>query len=82
MRGYNLKLATAVLDASNPKHVKYPSNQALTAITVRELSRKEKLEFNKLQKRLRREVGNAIIADTEISAGMHGNPYSKILNLM
>jgi tRNA 2-thiocytidine biosynthesis protein TtcA len=27
---------------------------------VRELSRRERLEFNKLQKRLRRNVGNAI----------------------
>ena len=69
MRGYNLKLATAVLDASNPKHVKYPSNQALTAITVRELSRKEKLEFNKLQKRLRRNAGKAIADYTMIEQG-------------
>ena len=29
-------------------------------MTVRELSRKDKLEFNKLQKRLRRNVGKAI----------------------
>jgi tRNA 2-thiocytidine biosynthesis protein TtcA len=49
-----------VLDASSHKHVKYTANQVLTAITVRELSRKEKLEFNKLQKRLRRNAGKAI----------------------
>ena len=29
---------------------------------MRELSRREKTEFNKLQKRLRRNVGNAIAA--------------------
>jgi len=40
--------------------VKCPPNQALTAITVRELTRKDTLEFNKLQKRLRRNVGKAI----------------------
>jgi tRNA 2-thiocytidine biosynthesis protein TtcA len=40
--------------------VKCPPNQALTAHTVRELSRKDTLEFNKLQKRLRRNVGKAI----------------------
>lgn len=40
--------------------VKCPPNQALTASTVRELSRKDTLEFNKLQKRLRRNVGKAI----------------------
>jgi len=32
----------------------------MTQATMRELSRKEKTEFNKLQKRLRRNVGNAI----------------------
>ena len=69
MRGCNVKLATAVLDASNPKHVKCPTNQALTAITVRELSRKEKLEFNKLQKRLRRNAGKAIADYTMIEQG-------------
>ncbi len=58
-----------MLDASNPKHVKCPSNQALTAITVRELSRKEKLEFNKLQKRLRRNAGKAIADYTMIEQG-------------
>ena len=58
-----------MLDASNPKHVKCPTNQALTAITVRELSRKEKLEFNKLQKRLRRNAGKAIADYTMIEQG-------------
>jgi tRNA 2-thiocytidine biosynthesis protein TtcA len=36
---------------------------------VRELSRKERLEFNKLQKRLRRNVGNAIADYNMIEAG-------------
>jgi tRNA 2-thiocytidine biosynthesis protein TtcA len=36
---------------------------------VRELSRKEKTEFNKLQKRLRRNVGNAIVDYTMIEDG-------------
>jgi tRNA 2-thiocytidine biosynthesis protein TtcA len=36
---------------------------------VRELSRKEKTEFNKLQKRLRRNVGNAIADYNMIEAG-------------
>jgi tRNA 2-thiocytidine biosynthesis protein TtcA len=36
---------------------------------VRELSRKERTEFNKLQKRLRRNVGNAIADYTMIEAG-------------
>lgn len=49
--------------------VKCPSNQALTAQTVRELSRKEKTEFNKLQKRLRRNAGNAIVDYNMIEAG-------------
>ena len=48
------------LDSRDPEQVKCPLNQALTAIIVRELSRKERLEFNKLQKRLRRNAGNAI----------------------
>jgi tRNA 2-thiocytidine biosynthesis protein TtcA len=37
--------------------------------TVRELSKKEKIEFNKLQKRLRRNAGNAIADYTMIEAG-------------
>jgi tRNA 2-thiocytidine biosynthesis protein TtcA len=49
--------------------VKCPPNQALTAINVRELTRKEKLEFNKLQKRLRRNVGNAIAEYNMIEDG-------------
>ena len=65
----NVKLATSVLDASGLKHVKCPSNQALTATIVRELSRKEKLEFNKLQKRLRRNAGKAIADYTMIEQG-------------
>jgi tRNA 2-thiocytidine biosynthesis protein TtcA len=36
---------------------------------VRELSRKEKFEFNKLQKRLRRNVGNAIVDYNMIEEG-------------
>jgi len=36
---------------------------------VRELSRKEKTEFNKLQKRLRRNVGNAIVEYNMIEEG-------------
>ena len=36
---------------------------------MRELSRKEKTEFNKLQKRLRRNVGNAIVDYNMIEAG-------------
>jgi tRNA 2-thiocytidine biosynthesis protein TtcA len=38
-------------------------------MTVRDLSRKDKLEFNKLQKRLRRNVGNAIADYTMIEQG-------------
>jgi tRNA 2-thiocytidine biosynthesis protein TtcA len=37
--------------------------------TVRELSRKEKFEFNKLQKRLRRNAGNAIVDYNMIEEG-------------
>jgi tRNA 2-thiocytidine biosynthesis protein TtcA len=37
--------------------------------SVRELSRKEKTEFNKLQKRLRRNVGNAIVDYNMIEEG-------------
>lgn len=51
------------------KQVKCPTNQALTANTVRELSRKERLEFNKLQKRLRRNTGNAIVDYNMIEEG-------------
>ena len=40
-----------------------------TARTVRELSRKEKTEFNKLQKRLRRNAGNAIVDYNMIEEG-------------
>ena len=36
---------------------------------MRELARKEKTEFNKLQKRLRRNVGNAIVDYTMIEDG-------------
>ena len=36
---------------------------------MRELSRKEKTEFNKLQKRLRRNVGNAIADYNMIEQG-------------
>jgi hypothetical protein len=37
---------------------------------VRELSRKERTEFNKLQKRLRRNVGNAIADYSMIEDGV------------
>jgi tRNA 2-thiocytidine biosynthesis protein TtcA len=40
-----------------------------SGIIVRELSRKEKTEFNKLQKRLRRNVGNAIVDYNMIEQG-------------
>ncbi len=63
------KMTQAELDASNPEQVKCPPNQALMAICVRELSRKETLEFNKLQKRLRRNVGNAIADYNMIEQG-------------
>jgi tRNA 2-thiocytidine biosynthesis protein TtcA len=38
-------------------------------LIVRELSRKERTEFNKLQKRLRRNVGNAIVDYNMIEEG-------------
>jgi len=57
------------LDAHHHKQVKCPPNQALTATNVRDLSRKDKLEYNKLQKRLRRNVGNAIADYTMIEEG-------------
>lgn len=57
------------LDAHHHKQVKCSPNQALTAINVRDLSRKDKLEYNKLQKRLRRNVGNAIADYTMIEQG-------------
>jgi len=65
----NVKLAPSVLDASNLKHVKCPANQALTATTVRELSRKEKFEFDKLKKRLRSKAGKAIADYNMIEQG-------------
>jgi len=40
-----------------------------SGMIVRELSRKEKTEFNKLQKRLRRNVGNAIVDYNMIEEG-------------
>ena len=57
------------MDARGCVRVKCAPNQALTAIIVRELSRKEKTEFNKLQKRLRRNVGNAIVDYNMIEEG-------------
>lgn len=57
------------LDGTGLKPVKCTANQALTAAIVSELSRKEKTEFNKLQKRLRRNVGNAIADYTMVEAG-------------
>ncbi len=47
-------------------HAKSSTNGRLS---VRELSRKEKTEFNKLQKRLRRNVGNAIVDYNMIEEG-------------
>ena len=49
------------MDSKGTQRVKCAPNQALTVETVRELARKEKIEFNKLQKRLRRNAGNAIV---------------------
>ena len=57
------------MDARGCVRVKCAPNQALTATIVRELSRKEKTEFNKLQKRLRRNVGNAIVDYNMIEEG-------------
>ncbi len=57
------------LDGRPAVHVKYAANQALTAKTVRELSRRDKTEFNKLQKRLRRHVGKAIADYNMIEEG-------------
>jgi len=57
------------VDAAPPMQVKCAPNQALTATIVRELSRREKTEFNKLQKRLRRDVGNAIVDYNMIEEG-------------
>jgi tRNA 2-thiocytidine biosynthesis protein TtcA len=64
-----LKLTGALLDVHALKQVKCPPNQALTAIIVRDLTRKERLEFNKLQKRLRRNVGKAIADYNMIEQG-------------
>lgn len=61
--------AASVLDAPWAKPVKCAANQALTAATVSELSRKEKTEFNKLQKRLRRNAGKAVADYNMIEAG-------------
>ncbi|MFT4614370.1 MAG: tRNA 2-thiocytidine biosynthesis protein TtcA [Bacteroidia bacterium] len=57
------------IDSCPAEQVKCASNQALTANTVRELSRKDKTEYNKLQKRLRRNVGKAIADYNMIEAG-------------
>jgi len=57
------------VDGTTCKRVKCAPNQALTVGIVRELSRKEKLEFNKLQKRLRRNAGNAIVDYNMIEEG-------------
>ena len=58
-----------MVDCTAQEQVKCAPNQALTAEIVRELSRKEKTEFNKLQKRLRRNVGNAIVDYNMIEEG-------------
>jgi tRNA 2-thiocytidine biosynthesis protein TtcA len=57
------------VDGTTCKRVKCAPNQALTVGIVRKLSRKEKLEFNKLQKRLRRNAGNAIVEYNMIEEG-------------
>lgn len=57
------------MDGTTCKRVKCAPNQALTVGIVRKLSRKEKLEFNKLQKRLRRNAGNAIVDYNMIEEG-------------
>jgi tRNA 2-thiocytidine biosynthesis protein TtcA len=57
------------VDGTTCKRVKCAPNQALTVGIVRKLSRKEKLEFNKLQKRLRRNAGNAIVDYNMIEEG-------------
>lgn len=62
-------LGCEALDGAACKPVKCTANQALTALIVSELSRKEKTEFNKLQKRLRRNAGNAIADYKMIEAG-------------
>ncbi len=59
----------SAVDWQPRKQVKCAPNQALTAGIVRELSRKEKTEFNKLQKRLRRNAGNAIVDYNMIEEG-------------
>jgi tRNA 2-thiocytidine biosynthesis protein TtcA len=63
------KINQTQLDVTDPEQVKCPLNQALTAIIVRELSRKERLEFNKLHKRLRRNAGKAIADYNMIEQG-------------
>ena len=60
------------MDGTTCKRVKCAPNQALTVGIVRKLSRKEKLEFNKLQKRLRRNAGNAIVDYHMIEVGDKG----------
>ncbi len=57
------------MDAMPRPPVNYAVKQTPMATPVRELSRKEKTEFNKLQKRLRRNVGNAIADYNMIESG-------------
>ncbi len=57
------------VDSTGGGQVKCAPNRGPTGIIVRELSRKEKTEFNKLQKRLRRNAGNAIADYNMIEEG-------------
>jgi tRNA 2-thiocytidine biosynthesis protein TtcA len=56
------------LDAGRAERVNCAPNQPRQRV-VQELSRKEKTHFNKLQKRLRRNVGNAIVDYNMIEQG-------------
>ena len=63
-------LPQSSLDAVSGRPVKCVAiQQPAVYLIVRELSRKEKTEFNKLQKRLRRNAGNAIADYNMIEAG-------------
>ena len=55
-----MRRGRGLLDWARAKRVHCAPVKTLVIIAVQELSRKEKTHFNKLQKRLRRNVGNAI----------------------
>jgi tRNA 2-thiocytidine biosynthesis protein TtcA len=61
--------ALAALDSAGASGVKCAPSQGQQRSHVPELSRKEKTQFNKLQKRLRRNVGNAIADYSMIEEG-------------